>query len=175
MLQTQINSNDVHDVRYFSGELFCVTGQIDEGNVMIQVYSTNNWIEPIRLIESPCGCMFIALHTLHVGSEYITLACRETNIIYTMSHIGEPVHTTQRGEGLGEFDYPVLCHTGSNAVLVADFWNHRIQLCHEGRWSRALLKPQPPCPIDVVYAGGILYVLSGPFDDIKIVKYVLMQ
>ena len=86
-----------------------------------------------------------------------------------MTHQGDHVHNTKRGE----FIFPLICHTGSDAVLVADLHNYRLQLRHAGEWSRVLLEPEPMWPQDAVYVGGALFVLSNyPVGNPKIIKYV---
>ena len=78
----------------------------------------------------------------------------------------------RRGDLVGEFNEPYLCHTASDAVLVADWLNARMLLRHAGVFSPMLLQPQPRGPGDAVYAGGALYVLSRSYDGRKITKYV---
>ena len=162
-----INSGHVFDVRFHNGKLFCEFVRGGKGNFEIQVYDTRTW-DRIRVIKSPCECFYRNGHTLHVGSEHITLACGDTNIIRTMTHQGKHVHITKRGE----FILPRLCHTDSDAVLVAD-GNCQLQLRHAGEWSRVLLEPWMEHPIDAVYAAGSLFVLTGYYGFTKrIIQYI---
>ena len=129
-----INSDSVEEVRYYYNKLFAMSRNIFKGdNASIQVYDTNNW-QQIRSIPLPCRCGNTYRHTLHVGSEHITIACPETNTIQIITHMGELVQNIHRGVGNERFDSPCLCHTGSNAVLVAEC--DRLQLWHDGGWSR---------------------------------------
>ena len=165
-----ISRDHVSDVRYHNGQLFCLSGKA--GRAEIQVYDTRTW-ERIRNIHSPCKCSHAYNHTLHIGSEHITLTCGDTHIIHTMTHRGEHVQTTKNGSGIGEFVHPFICHNSSDAVLVGDFANARLQLRHAGEWSRMLLEPQPLWPLDAVYIGGALFVLCHDIfgENDRIIKY----
>ena len=149
----QINSDNISDVRFHSGMLFCVSRVGGKSNIMIQVYDPFTG-QRIRLIHSPCMCNNTKYHTLHVGRENISLACRDTYTIHTMTHTGELLQF-MKNDG-----YPYLCHTGSDAVLVADWWNNRLKLQNERKWSHVLLEPLPLRPRDAVYISGALFVLS---------------
>ena len=163
-----INSDHVDDVRFHYSQLFCISRNPEKGQVEIQVYDTRTW-ERICVIKSPCGCSHKYRHTLHVGSEYITIACVNTNSIYTVTHQGDHVNNTKPGE----FVYPYMCHNVSDAILVADFSNHRLQLQHAGEWSHVQLDHLPLWPRDAVYAGGALFVLSSYVAaNQRIIKYI---
>ena len=159
-LVRRISSGHVSDVRYQNGRLISVSGKVGKGGIDLQVYDTRIW-KRIRLIQSPCRCMYRYRHTVNVGSEHITLACALRGIIYTMTRIGDLVHITQLGSGIGVFDFPQMCHTGTDTILVADWENDCLQLRHEGKWSYVRLTPPPKNPRDVVYTGGALFVLSS--------------
>ena len=169
----RINSNHVDDVRFHHGQLLCVSGNFEQDHIGIKVYDTRTW-ERIRLMQSPCECLYTYPHTLHVGSQHITLACFDTHIIHTMTKQGDHVHSTKCGSGVIEFNFPHLCHNVNDAVLVADFHNHRLQLRRAGEWSRVQLEPQPLRPLDAVYVGGTLFVLchGSSVYDCRIIKYV---
>ena len=164
----QINSDHVVDVWFHSGRLFCDAVEnvkIWNGDVVIQVYDSHTW-HRISLIPSPCRCWYGSPHTMHVGNEHITLACPGTRGIYTMTHAGDLVNVNNTS------GYTRLCHTGSDAVLVAEWLNNRLTLQSEGDWSNVLLKP-PVLPFDAVYIGGSLFVLSeSGFGNNRIIKYV---
>ena len=148
--------------------LFCVSGESGNGNVVIYVYDSLTW-QRICLILSPCRCRHGSLHTMHVGSEYITLACSDINTIHTMTHAGDLVNVMKTN------GYPRLCHTGSDAVLVAEWLNNHLMLQNNGDWSRVLLKPPPLIPRDAVYVGGSLFVLSEwnfAIRKDRIIKYI---
>ena len=105
---------------------------------------------------------------MHVGSEYITLACSDTSTIHTMTHAGDLVHSIK-----SSVRHLQLCHTGSDAVLVAVFWNNRLKLQNNGKWSRVLLGSNHIWPRDAAYIGGALFVLSAwDSDKHRIIKYV---
>ena len=161
----QITNNDVYDVRYHSGQLFCVVGE-SQGKVVIQTYDSQTY-HHICEIKSPCRCGNRYRHILHVGSEYITLECLDANIIHIMTHSGEAVLYPQ----LCDFKWPRLCHTGSDTVLVPDWGNHCIHLLRQGERAQALLEPPPSYPTDAIYAGGSLFVLSGLNWSRRITKF----
>ena len=164
----QINSDNVVDVRFHSGRLFCVSVENGKSNVVIHVYDLLTW-QRISLIQSPCRCRHGSLHTMHVGSEYITLACSGTSTIHTMTHAGDLVNVMKTN------GYPRLCHTGSDAVLVAEWLNNYLRLQNEGNWSQVLLRPPPLIPRDAVYVGGSLFVLSEwnlTIRKDRIIKYI---
>ena len=90
-----------------------------------------------------------------------------------MTYTGDIVHITNPGDALGGFNFPRLCHNSSEAVLVADVENHRLQLRHEGTWSRVLLEPASRWPLDAVHVGGSLFVLCHRLrGGTRIIKYV---
>ena len=168
----QINCDNVDDVRFHSGRLFCLSGESGKGNVAIQVYESLTW-QRIRLIQIQCKCKFYKHHPLHVGSEYITLACCDNKTIHSMTHTGDLVHVTN----FGLYPYPRLCKTESNAVLVAA-WEEgsRLYLGYERKWSRVLLDLEPKWSRDAVYVGGALFVLSSfNHNTTKIIKYVSIK
>ena len=106
---------------------------------------------------------------MHVGSELITLICRGINTIHTMTHAGDLVNIVKNN------GYPRLCHTGSDAVLVAEWWRNRLELQVEGNSSHVLLEPEPRQPRDAVYIGGAVFVLSvldPDFSKYRKAKYV---
>ena len=163
----QINSDHVVDVRFHSGRLFCILRERGKGNVLIQVYDLLTW-QRINLIQLPCRCRYGSLHTMHVGSEHITLACRGSRSIHTMTHTGDIVHYV-KNDG-----YPYLCHTGSDAVLVTEWLNNHLMLQNEGDTSHVLLERQSERPRDAVYIGGALFVLgrNSANSENRIIKYV---
>ena len=85
-----------------------------------------------------------------------------------MKHTGDIVNYV-KNDG-----YPFLCHTGSDALLVAEMFNNRMMLQVEGKWSHVLLEPPPTSPDDAVYIGGSLFVLGRNVDNdtARIIKYV---
>ena len=67
--------------------------------------------------------------------EYITIASRDIHMIHAMTHNGDLVHSVKHD------GYPHLCHTGSDAMFVAELLNHRLRLQHDREWSHVQLEP----------------------------------
>ena len=105
---------------------------------------------------------------MHVGSEYITVACPGTRSIRRITYTGDLVHSLKYNF------YPRLCHTGSDAVLVAQWWDSSLELQNEGELSHVLLEPPPKLPRDAVFIGGALFALEWLSNSSinRIIKYV---
>ena len=166
----RVSNDDVDDVRFHSDQLFSVSGVFQkEHKVRIHVYETQTWKCTNRLQSTCCwalkdtllrdNCKYRLLHTLFVCSDNIAVACRDTGRIYAMTHKGWPMDLKLFDI---KFDYPMLCHTSSNALFVADEINHWLLMEQDGEWEN-LCKPSHsvfPFPRDLVYVGGSLFVLS---------------
>ena len=149
------------------GQLFSLMGDEGIGNVIILIYDTHTW-QLTRNIKSPCACSYTFRHTLYISNENITLACCDTDTIYTMTYTGDIEHITEPRQ----FKWPHLCSTASDSILVAENGSNRLQLLHNDKWLRVQLKPKPMSPRDAVYVGGALFVLSNHVFQAAVTKYV---
>ena len=88
-----------------------------------------------------------------------------------MSLSGKMVDTYgKNGDGIGELNGHYTCMSDCDGnLLVADFWNNRLQLLHGRQWSVLLLQPQPLEPKNAVYDGNALYVVQR--DPNALMKY----
>ena len=152
--------------------LFCVSGVDRMSSALIKVYYSITWPR-IRLIQCQCRCKYNKHYTLHVGSEYITLACCDKYMIYSMTHTGDLVNKTNCGPA----SYPHLCKTESDAVLEAACGQGHLYLRHKTGRSLVSITPERPVwPRDAVYVGGALFVLlEFGLNTDKIIKYVSIQ
>ena len=82
----------------------------------------------------------------------------------------ELVKYGRNGSKLGEFNFPLVCMCDeNNSFLIAEFWNHRLQLLHGARWHEIELQPLPSMPKGAVFDGHAIYVLG--FNPSQILKY----
>ena len=73
-------------------------------------------------------------------------------MILQKTHGGGP------SEAAGEFNGPIICSVESDgSMLVADLFNHRLQVLNEGEWHVLPLQPQPE---DAVVTQQALYVAA---------------
>ena len=77
-----------------------------------------------------------------------------------------------KGSGIGQFDCPRICMSDrEGCLLIADVFNDRLQLRLGEQWLEPHLKPQPSRPIDGVYDGHVLFVVS--LTDADVCKLLL--
>ena len=143
MFLQHCDPHNVYDIRYFAGLYYCITSENDSRTLSVRVYSSCDSTK--YCFESPCSCSDPLRHSLHIGSNGITLSCPKTNNIYSMTHTGELLHRKLDIISC-ENDEP-LSFTGSEAKYLKSIkasysnkpnrqeklWNRKASsLCHNG-------------------------------------------
>ena len=110
------------------------------------------------------------IHTLCVTSCSIIAACWLNHRIHVLDDSGALQQTHGKfGTAAGEFHYPYLCSVETDgSMLVADFFNNRLQVFHNDEWRVLPLQPQPFKPNGAVVTQHALYVVTW---DKKLIMY----
>ena len=101
-------------------------------------------------------------HSLRVTDRSITLASCDNDIIHVLDDPGALKETHGGpGEAAGKFGGPIICSVESDdRMLVADDYNNRFQVYHDGKWRVLSMQPQPSERQDAVVTQHALYVID---------------
>ena len=151
-----ISSDKYNDVCMHAGLVYAAP----YNDQAIHGYDPSTW-ERIRIITA-CPSGYLYSHTLRVTNCGIALACSYNHCIHMLDDSCSLQHT-HGGTGVvkGEFNGPRLCSIESDgSMLVADLFNDRLQVFHDGKWSILPLQPQPSRPVGAVVTQHALYVIA---------------
>ena len=138
-----ITDDGYYDVCEYNGLVYAASGD----DPAIHVYETKTW-DRIRTITACMSNGIYHNHTLRVTRRGITLACYDNGCIYVLDVSGALQKTHgNRGNAGGYFNGPHVCSVESDgSILVADVYNNRLQIVHDGEWRVLPLQPQPWAP-----------------------------
>lgn len=145
-------------VSLFETEIYALEYQRGKVLVFKTVDSNNNkWIESNRYSLEHTNVT--DYDRLRVDRNCIYVSSFRNHCIYVMDKHGNPL--CKRGEkGLsrpGHLNHPILCSVDrAGSMLVADQWNHRLQVCDKtGKWTVIKL------PGEIRYPSGVMLSYEG--------------
>ena len=164
----KIDSGNYRSGPYHDGKLYVY--DCDSNTIIVYEYS-RLWKKQTTF-QSPVKHGF---NTLSISDTTITICSQCEHKLYIMNVRGEVIHTygTHGSRDAGELDDPVLCQEDEDgAMLLAEFWNNRLQILDEQRkWSIVNMQPEVKTPMSAIYVNHVIYVVSKR--DLKLYSYKL--